>query len=373
MTTAQIFSRFGLSKFGFLPAAPIASLDSLHPCFQPWESVMLNLSSLLRDQHLRFSVNSLSPFPSRLLTLPWHHQRAYVVLSMLTNAYIFSSQPPIESVPAILAVPLHTVSNTIGIHPVLTHAAVDLYNWHLHDPNIDLTLDNLRSNNLFTGQRDEEWFFLIMVAIERVGADILRHIVDIKHCIDAQQPDQVLSHMLSISSFLDDIYKILLRIHENCKPEFFYNTLRPFLSGSKNNDNLPNGLLYQGVSDTPFHLYGGSAAESSLFQTIDAALGIMHNDAYFIDIRSYMPRLHRQFIEWVSDNVRIDQFVLHHQDTHLSNVFSECVGKVHKFRKLHFGIVGKFIIRQSSTGTDKGTGGTELKKFLNQSINETTT
>ena len=42
----------------------------------------------------------------------------------------------------------------------------------------------------------------------------------------------------------------------------------------KGNSQLPKGLLYKGVSDTPKMFAGGSAAQSSIFQCFDVLLGV---------------------------------------------------------------------------------------------------
>lgn len=42
----------------------------------------------------------------------------------------------------------------------------------------------------------------------------------------------------------------------------------------KGNSQLPVGLLYEGVSDTPEMFAGGSAGQSSIFQCFDVLLGI---------------------------------------------------------------------------------------------------
>lgn len=45
----------------------------------------------------------------------------------------------------------------------------------------------------------------------------------------------------------------------------------------KGNAKLPEGLLYEGVWDTPKMFAGGSAAQSSIFQCFDVLLGIQHS------------------------------------------------------------------------------------------------
>jgi hypothetical protein len=68
-----------------------------------------------------------------------------------------------------------------------------------------------------------------------------------------------------------------LAIAERCDPYVFYKKLRQILSGWSNNPAVPDGIVYEGVSDEPKKYNGGSAAQSSTIQAIDIALGIKHH------------------------------------------------------------------------------------------------
>ena len=46
----------------------------------------------------------------------------------------------------------------------------------------------------------------------------------------------------------------------------------------KDNPQLPNGLVYEGVNDEPVYLSGCSAAQSSAVQSFDAILGVQHEE-----------------------------------------------------------------------------------------------
>jgi hypothetical protein len=67
------------------------------------------------------------------------------MLTMLTHVYVWGNgeKNACKVLPKALAVPLDFVSKHLGIAPVLTHAAVDLWNWRRIDPNGPLTLSNL--------------------------------------------------------------------------------------------------------------------------------------------------------------------------------------------------------------------------------------
>ena len=45
----------------------------------------------------------------------------------------------------------------------------------------------------------------------------------------------------------------------------------------RDNPMLPDGLWYEGVSEEPLQLSGGSAAQSSTIQSLDVLLGIQHD------------------------------------------------------------------------------------------------
>lgn len=98
----------------------------------------------------------------------------------------------------------------------------------------------------------------------------------------------------------------------------FFNRVRPYMNGWEKSEDLPNGVLYQGVQrlkssnipngeKTPNGTYGkyagGSAGQSSLIHVLDVAFGVVHtpvgaNGVNFIhEMRSYMPGPHRKFVE----------------------------------------------------------------------------
>jgi indoleamine 2,3-dioxygenase len=41
------------------------------------------------------------------------------------------------------------------------------------------------------------------------------------------------------------------RMHEHLSPDVFYGQIRLFLAGWRNNELLPNGVVYEGVSEDP--------------------------------------------------------------------------------------------------------------------------
>ena len=88
---------------------------------------------------------------------------------------------------------------------------------------------------------------------------------------------QVTFLLATITSAIGEMREELAQLHEGCRPATFYHQHRPLLSGWKGNPGLPKGLIYEGVSEEPIQLSGGSAAQSASLQLLDAGLGVLHH------------------------------------------------------------------------------------------------
>ena len=89
-------AEFGVSpRNGFLPdQLPLGLLSDQY--YAGWESVIKQLPSLLKSRTLKIEVDRLPVLsPSHLISEPeW--QRAYLILSFLTHAYIWEAGGPSE-------------------------------------------------------------------------------------------------------------------------------------------------------------------------------------------------------------------------------------------------------------------------------------
>ncbi|KAJ8786436.1 hypothetical protein J1605_006217 [Eschrichtius robustus] len=157
-------------------------------------------------------------------------------------------------------------------------------------------------------------------------------------------------------------------------------------SGWKGNPLLSEGLLYEGVWDTPKKFAGGSAAQSSIFQCFDILLGIQHtvggvpsdSAAKFLqEMRTYMPSAHQNFLRSLESGPSVRKFVLSKGDATLQEIYNECVQAMVSLRNYHLQIVVKYIVipasrpskkkqtsKEPSEPKSKGTGGTDIMGFL---------
>lgn len=312
--------------------------------------------------------------------------------------------------------------------PVATYAGLCLWNYKpiFSDEPVD-GLDNLACINTYTGSLDEQWFYLVSVAIEARGGPSIPLMLQAIAAARAGDSKVVTECLQGLAEMLDEVTAILERMYEHCDPYVFYHRIRPYLAGSKNmgDAGLPNGLMYDdGSGDAEYRQYGGgSNAQSSLIQFFDIVLGIEHRPTgekrkddsmdekegvgarprhgFIHEMRSYMPGPHRRFLEHVGAVANIREFVdSRRSDKALCIAYDACLSMLRTMRDKHIQIVSRYIIvqsresqKQARSGSPKnaapamnlanarpgekpdkklrGTGGTALIPFLKQARDET--
>ena len=198
-------------------------------------------------------------------------RRAHHVLAFLVQFYMHSIPPSTRSerlvVPASLAVPLVTVSDRLGIAPILTFADTVLWNWALVDPSKQLSPENIRSQTLFTQGQAEHNFYVCCASIELRGVEALRIINDYNNIISTSEADvidRIADSLRRLSRVVDDLTTILQSVRATCDPHAFYFDIRPWFRGSDANGPDSPGWVYEGVNPSRhLELSGPSAGQSS--------------------------------------------------------------------------------------------------------------
>jgi indoleamine 2,3-dioxygenase len=335
-------------------------------------------------------------------------QYIYSMTSILAHKYIWGVDDDYKcAVPVGIAIPWFYSAKALDIPPVLTHATVDLYNWQLINPEAPFTLDNLRNMHLMTDtpeqRQSESWFYLIMTAIEGCCGEILPLSLETLDLLEeysnpkksttkskANSLDKIKGNLIKYASLLSLQRDIITRLPEKCVPHLFFNTQRKYLWGS-DSDKLGGEVMLDG--DFPnesqtISFGGGSAAQSSLIQVEDIFLGVKHpGDKFLMKQREYMPGEHRRILETMSLKQSLKHYIDRDiiKDDEIIELFNECLQKLVTFRGVHMGIVKNYIIQQVQVNDARkkgitvgeleqqqrdgvkgvGTGGTDLKTFLN--------
>ncbi|KAI1319825.1 hypothetical protein EDD11_002819 [Mortierella claussenii] len=278
--TLPVLTDYDISPVtGFLPAEePLQILPD--PYFAPWEDTFKTFNGLLLASRIRQHVQELPILDASRLKTKAEQRRAYLILCMLSHGYVWGKhEVAAEVLPASLAVPWQKVADMLEIQPVLTHAAVVLWNWRLLYKDGPRDLSNLDSLATLSGSSDESWFYLVTTAIEATGAPVLSKILHAIQLVRDENITDLITELTSIRGIIEELVAVLRRMFERCDPYVFYWKVRPYLAGWENmaEAGLPNGVRYEGVDHGEYKkLAGGSAAQSSLIHALDIAFGVEH-------------------------------------------------------------------------------------------------
>lgn len=95
LPSAAALASYGVSKNGFLPAiSPLTRLPNEY--YQPWESVIEVLPTLIETRQIRQRVDELPVLDTKYLTTDAEWQRAYSMLAVIAQGYIWQGPEPSE-------------------------------------------------------------------------------------------------------------------------------------------------------------------------------------------------------------------------------------------------------------------------------------
>jgi len=284
--------------------------------------------------------------------------------------------------PECLARPICALADKLGQQPLLPYSGYVLDNWGLHDPNGPIDLSNINVIQNFLGGQDENWFILVHVAIEARAGAALARLPAVIAGVEAGNAAEVTRLLIEIADVWIDLKHIFDRMPERCDPYAYFERVRPYIHGWKDNPALPDGVMYEGVQS-----HGGMAqtyrgqtgSQSSIVPCMDAVLGIGHAadpmKTYLDELHIYRPPGHRRFIDDLRDQSGLRDFVLRKADANLSRAYNANVQAVADFRSRHLEYAASYINKQNrkaaGNDTDVGTGGTPFMKYLKKHRDET--
>ena len=347
--TLPTLDEFDISeKTGFVPERP--PLPSLPPYFRKWEDAVGQLSKLLQDKQLRRVVEQLPvlEFSEKTLDGTDQWRRALVVVSFLFQGYMWQDgQAGVpDKMPSILSVPMHSVTKKFGVSLVGVYAGTSLYNWRLEDGTKPLSHENMRAVVTYTGKEDESWFYANTLQVEIAAAPALKAMLK-GLAAQAEKKDEELAACLSeIATAVKNMEDALKRVNEGCKPSVFFAGFLPFFSGSI---SLPNGMIYDGVDAKPHKYHNFTAAQSSSVKALDFYLGVQHiaQNLEFLDaMMDYMPQKHREFLQFLSKQPSLRQYVVDSRNDPLIKCYNSAVEAFVSFRSYHVIVVTKNVINQ---------------------------
>ena len=364
---------FSILESGFLPNK-ISTL--LSNGFDDVEHIAKNLPKILANNQIESEVLNLETEKNISNLSVDELERAMLLYSYIGHGYIWGGTSIEKVIPKNISKTWYKISQKLDRPPILSYASYALNNWKLQDVNKPFDLENIRILQNFLGGMDEDWFIMIHIAIEHEAKEILNNLKT--YYLDKNEdPSYLENALVSIKK----INQIMNRMPEKCDPFIYYNRVRPYIFGWKNNPATPNGVIYEGVEEyggTPQLFRGETGAQSSIVPALDALLGVTHSNdplkEYLDEMRLYMPKEHRNLLndldQWSENNrsksIREDSSLL---------LSDEIIKEVHAFRNKHLEYARIYIHEQSLSNQNNsnvvGTGGTPFMKYLDKHLQET--
>ncbi|XP_047198182.1 indoleamine 2,3-dioxygenase 2 [Hippoglossus stenolepis] len=379
------FDVFEISEeLGFILKEPLTNLPDY---YRVWLDLANNLTPLIESRKLRDLVHKMPVLSPHLLSNHRELRLAQLVLGFITMGYVWQNgqHAPAQILPKALAWPYWVVSRRLGLPPILTYADSVLANWKLKDPKGAMEIGNMDLIVSLPGEESCRGFFIVSLFVEMAASSGIMGALVVMHAMKTSDLSGVWNGLIKVTQSLRKMKETFKLMHNHVDPTAFHGTLRIFFSGWRDNPMLPRGLLYEGVSNEPISLSGGSAAQSSAFQCFDALLRVRHEDetgAYLTRMRDYMPPAHRQLIETLSALPPLRDLISSCSSSDLCQAYNTCVSALVDLRSYHLNIVTKYIVMPANQAravscplggmaTLKGTGGSNLMVFLKSARNNT--
>ena len=153
-----------------------------------------------------------------------------------------------------------------------------LDNWGRLDAGGPIDLSNIYMIQHFLAGQDEAWFVLIHVAIEATAGRMLALMPDVIEAVAQDDKDRAQTLLEEMATVWGEINAIFDRMPERCDPYVYFERVRPYIHGWRDNPALPNGIIYEatryGSEAQAFR--GQTGSQSSIVPAMDALFGIGH-------------------------------------------------------------------------------------------------
>ena len=305
---------------------------------------------------------------------------AMVHYAFMVQAYIWGEEQPSERLPAWLARPITLLADRLGQMPLLSYSGYVLDNWDRLDSKRGLELDNLRMLQNFLSGQDEAWFVLIHVAIEAEAGQALARMAPLISAAAGKDSETARALLEEMAEVWQRINAHFDRMPERCDPYIYFERVRPYIHGWKDNPALPRGVAYEGVgADGSWAFRGQTGSQSSIVPSMDAVLGVGHAHdpmkAYLDELHVYRPPAHRAFIDDLRSESGVREVVRSANHSGLRDAYNANIQAVADFRSRHLEYAATYINKQgraaAGNDTEVGTGGTPFMRYLKKHRDET--
>lgn len=302
--------------------------------------------------------------------------------SFMVQAFVWGEPKAPEILPENLAAPMVALADHLGQQPLLPYSGYVLDNWGLIDKDRAIALDNVYMIQNFLNGQDENWFVLVHVAIEAAAGKALAAFGPVIEASNAGDIGRTSALLEGMGETWRTINAIFDRMPERCDPYVYFERVRPYIHGWRDNPALPDGIIYEGVErfgSKAQAFRGQTGSQSSIVPAMDALMGVGHATdplrEYLDQLHIYRPPAHRRFIDDTRAASQLRGFVEQTQDRGLTDAYNTIIQAMADFRTRHLEYAASYINKQnriaSGNDTDVGTGGTPFMRYLKKHRDET--
>ncbi len=370
-------------EHGFLCAYDPARVD-VPDAFSPVVALAMSLPERLTAGRARRDIEQLVEIPLEAVDAIDDDRALRTILvhyAFLAQAYVWAEEDAPRSLPRAVARPLWRLAERFGQPPLLTYSQYVLDNWSRIDADGPVDLSNVRMLQPFLGGMDEAWFVLVHVAIEAAAGRMLARIPAAVEAAAAHDADTLTTELEAMIVVWDRMLAAFNRMTERCDPYIYFQRVRPWIHGWKDNPALPDGIVYEGVDATegkPQAFRGQTGSQSSIVPVMDALMSVGHGHdplrGYLDELHIYRPPKHRRFIDDVRATSAVRATAEAVSEPRLTAAYNECLDRLTRFRTRHLEYAASYIAKQARAGkgnaTDVGTGGTPFMKYLKKHRDE---
>lgn len=349
-------------------------------------AVALKLPQVLPSNAVRAFLKKHLPAPEELSHVSdltdEQARMAAVHYTFMVQSYIWGETSHTNVLAPALAVPMVALADRLDQQPLLTYSSYVLDNWALIDADRPLALDNIQMLQNFLGGQDEVWFVLVHVAIEAAAGSVFARFADIDAAVRAKDAGAARANLEQTAQVWAKINALFDRMPERCDPYIYFERVRPYIHGWKDNPALPHGVIYEGVErygSAAQAFRGQTGSQSSIVPSMDALLGVGHAAdplrAFLDQLHEYRPGPHRRFVDDVRANSTLRTFAMEAQSAPLNDAYNANIQAVADFRSRHLEYAASYINKQGKrtdgNDTEVGTGGTPFMRYLKKHRDET--
>ena len=228
--------------------------------------------------------------------------------------------------------------------------------------------DNLQMIRRFEGGPHENGFVIVHVLMELYSGKLVESALNVIESATDRSREKLNASLESLYSVLCSI-NVAMETMWRHSTASSYNEFRTFIMGTKNQPMFPNGVIYEGVSNEPKFFRGESGANDSIIPLVDNLLQLTEKmpdnslSAILRDFRSYRPKNHNKFLEYVEDTARelkIGEFAM--EDSNTAVLYLANLDKVREFRARHWNFTKEYILKFSKHPV--ATGGSPIVTWL---------